>query len=81
MRARSLYVHAHVPWAGAGVSNLVIDWATEAGREIFCAVLAWSTHVACHALVLVRAKQRTSEWAFKSFKSFARSRLYSQASP
>jgi transposase len=30
------------PWVAVPGEHLVIDWATEAGHEIFCAVLAWS---------------------------------------
>ncbi len=32
------------PWVRVPGEQLVIDWATEAGREIFCAVLAWSRY-------------------------------------
>jgi hypothetical protein len=32
------------PWVPVPGEHLVIDWATEAGREIFCAVLAWSRY-------------------------------------
>lgn len=32
------------PWIPVPGEHLVIDWATEAGREIFCAVLAWSRY-------------------------------------
>jgi transposase len=30
------------PWVPVPGQHLVIDWASESGREIFCAVLAWS---------------------------------------
>ena len=30
------------PWVPVPGQHLVIDWASEGGREIFCAVLAWS---------------------------------------
>lgn len=30
------------PWVPAPGGHLVIDWASEAGWEVFCAVLAWS---------------------------------------
>lgn len=30
------------PWVPVPGEHLVLDWATEAGLEIFCAVLAWS---------------------------------------
>lgn len=33
---------AYRPWLPAPGEHLVIDWATEAGWEVFCAVLAWS---------------------------------------
>ena len=32
------------PWVAVPGEHLVIDWVTEAGREIFCAVLAWSRY-------------------------------------
>lgn len=32
------------PWVPVPGEHLVIDWVTEAGREIFCAVLAWSRY-------------------------------------
>lgn len=32
------------PWAAVPGEHLVIDWATEAGLENFCAVLAWSRY-------------------------------------
>lgn len=32
------------PWLPIPGEHLVIDWASEAGWEIFCAVLAWSRH-------------------------------------
>lgn len=32
------------PWVAVPGEHLVIDWATEGGREIFCAVLAWSRY-------------------------------------
>ena len=32
------------PWVPVPGEHLVIDWATEGGREIFCAVLAWSRY-------------------------------------
>jgi hypothetical protein len=35
---------AYRPWVPVPGEHLVIDWATEAGREIFCAVLAWSRY-------------------------------------
>ena len=32
------------PWVPTPGEHLVIDWATEYGRQIFCAVLAWSRY-------------------------------------
>ncbi len=32
------------PWVPVPGEHLVIDWAEEAGRQIFCAVLAWSRY-------------------------------------
>jgi transposase len=32
------------PWLPVPGEHLVIDWTAEAGREIFCAVLAWSRY-------------------------------------
>ncbi len=32
------------PWVPVPGEHLVIDWADEAGRQIFCAVLAWSRY-------------------------------------
>lgn len=32
------------PWVPVPGEHLVIDWASEAGREVFCAVLAWSRY-------------------------------------
>ena len=32
------------PWLPAPGEHLVVDWATEAGLELFCAVLAWSRY-------------------------------------
>jgi transposase len=39
-RARRVYR----PWLPAPGEHLVVDWATEAGLELFCAVLAWSRY-------------------------------------
>ena len=30
------------PWVALPGQHLVVDWAEEAGRNVFCAVLAWS---------------------------------------
>lgn len=32
------------PWVPVPGEHLVLDWATEAGLEVFCAVLAWSRY-------------------------------------
>jgi transposase len=32
------------PWVPVPGEHLVVDWASEGGREIFCAVLAWSRY-------------------------------------
>jgi hypothetical protein len=32
------------PWVPVPGEHLVFDWATEAGWEVFCAVLAWSRY-------------------------------------
>ena len=32
------------PWVPTPGEHLVVDWATEGGREVFCAVLAWSRY-------------------------------------
>src|SRR5919199_5223847 len=32
------------PWVPIPVEHLVIDWAEEGGRKLFCAVLAWSRY-------------------------------------
>ena len=39
-RARRTYR----PWVPVPGEHLVVDWASEAGRDIFCAVLAWSRY-------------------------------------
>ena len=32
------------PWVPTPGEHLVVDWASEGGREVFCAVLAWSRY-------------------------------------
>src|SRR5206468_3314341 len=32
------------PWVAVPGEHLVVDWANEAGHDIFCAVLAWSRY-------------------------------------
>jgi transposase len=35
---------AYRPWLPTPGQHLVVDWSSEAGRDVFCAVLAWSHH-------------------------------------
>ena len=36
--------HTYRPWVPVPGEHLVIDWAEEGGRNLFCAVLAWSRY-------------------------------------
>ena len=50
MSAKAAWKHqrrVYRPWVPTPGEHLVVDWGSEGGYEIFCAVLAWSGIGSC----------------------------------